>query len=144
MSLYNMLFGQNQQADLLLFMLGLTREDVGRFRDAYVSEGKIMVYTRNGGGNREYYEDVFERLQDHPLYLGDYDDDFDCTYATIEFSFPEEFRQELEAMDSGRPWDPSGAWTAALEAISKGELPEVEERMRPVIESIARFVGGMP
>jgi hypothetical protein len=53
MSLYNMVFGQNPIADLLLGILGLTREDVGRFRDAFVSEGQIAIYTRNGGGNRE-------------------------------------------------------------------------------------------
>jgi len=28
----------------------------------------------------------------HPLYLYDEDDDFDCTYATIYFSIPEKFK----------------------------------------------------
>jgi hypothetical protein len=51
--LYNVLFGTNQSADELLAVLGLARASVGRFRDCYVSDGQIVVYTRNGGGNRE-------------------------------------------------------------------------------------------
>ena len=47
-----MLFGANPHASVILATLGLDRESVGRFRDCYVTEGKIAVYTRNGGGNR--------------------------------------------------------------------------------------------
>jgi hypothetical protein len=53
MSMYAMLHGRNPDADLLLAVLGLSRDDVGRFRDAFVSDGQIAVYTRNGGGNRD-------------------------------------------------------------------------------------------
>lgn len=91
--MYNMLFGENELADDLLKMLNLTKEDCGRYRDCYLDEKgeKIIVYTRNGGGNREYYEDVFDKLSKHTNYLCDYDDDFDCTYASIEFSVPDKF-----------------------------------------------------
>ena len=98
----------------------------GRFRDIYFEnvEGsipKIILYTRNGGGNRPYYEYVFQLLSKHPLYLGDYDDDFDCTYAYIEFKAPQEvidffddvkgekfervserFQRELAEMEAGK------------------------------------------
>lgn len=58
MSLYNMMFGQNEASDAILATLGLSKAKVGRFRDCWVEEtpnGKfrIGVYTRNGGGNRE-------------------------------------------------------------------------------------------
>lgn len=53
MSLYNMIFGQNERSDAILATLGLTTGDVGRFRNCYVADGEIAVYTRNGGGNRE-------------------------------------------------------------------------------------------
>ena len=58
MSLYNMMFGVNQAAPVLLATLGLKLSDVGRFRDAWVEKTddgqvRIAVYTRNGGGNRE-------------------------------------------------------------------------------------------
>ena len=51
--LYNALFGVNPIADTLLFTLGYTREDCGRFRDCYIENNKIIIYTRNGGGNRD-------------------------------------------------------------------------------------------
>jgi hypothetical protein len=93
MSLYNMLFGTNPASGFLLGALELETEKypTGRFRDIYFeAEGnKIILYTRNGGGNREDYEHVFEALEKHPLYLTDYDDDFDSTYAYIEFKAPQ-------------------------------------------------------
>lgn len=92
--MYNALFGVNDIAKKLLEMLELEVSDFGRFRDAYLSENgeKIIVYTRCGGGNREDYEYVFEEMKNHPNYLTDYDDDFDCTYASIEFSIPEKYK----------------------------------------------------
>jgi hypothetical protein len=74
MSLYNLLFGVNPLSGLLLAMVSLKREDVGRFRDTYVEKTEndptksefdssngggrwiLCVYTRNGGGNRDCWE----------------------------------------------------------------------------------------
>ena len=119
MNMYAMLFGQNEAAEAILATLGLTQasEDVGRFRDCFVADGEIAVYTRNGGGNREAYEKVFEKLREHPCYLRDEDDDFDATYATIYFSFPEEWRELLEPLDAGEPFDPSKRWAEAIETL---------------------------
>src|SRR5688572_23415563 len=105
MSLYNMLFGMNAAADLLLAILDLTRSDVGRFRDCYAAmeegEPRIVVHTRNGGGNREHWGDddveagedcdctgcvITYRMPTHPNYIRDDDDDFDCTYADVIYS----------------------------------------------------------
>lgn len=121
MSLYNALFGRNPASRLLLSMLNLTEADVGRFRDCYLTRGtreerspdfgtplppeelakkelRILVYTRNGGGNRESYEAVTEGLQAHPAYITDYDDSFDCTYANYEFKVPEVFKATAEEL----------------------------------------------
>ena len=58
MSMYNLLFGENLASDTILSTLNLTRRDVGRFRDCFIVEDKIAVYTRNGGGNRDcWHED---------------------------------------------------------------------------------------
>lgn len=75
----------------------------GRFRDIYLNRDgtKIILYTRNGGGNREYYEYVFELLRKHPNYLTDYDDDFDNTYAYIEFSVPEAYQDLCRSLSTG-------------------------------------------
>lgn len=92
MSLYNMLFGRNPYSKVLLALLGLTEGDCGRFRDCYPNEDgtEIHIYTRNGGGNREEYQDTIDALAARPGYLRDFDDDFDCTYATIVFAVPVE------------------------------------------------------
>lgn len=116
MSLYNMIFGMNAKTDEILAMLG--NPDVGRLRDTWIEErdGEMMivVYTRNGGGNREHWDwgdDVADegpdcdctgciqtyRIPAHPLYLFDEDDDFDCTYAANYFRVPDEHRATIES-----------------------------------------------
>lgn len=133
MSLYNAIFGQNPASDVLLATLGLTRGDVGRFRDCYIDDGKIAVYTRNGGGNRDHYDDDVEageschctgctiqyHLPQHHLYLYDSNDDYDCTYATIYFSFPPEFAEQLKQMDAGVAITPNDKWIAFLDTLNK-------------------------
>lgn len=149
MSLYAMIHGRNPAAPLILATLDLTTDDVGRFRDAFVSEGRIAVYTRNGGGNRECWNDntcnetcagcIIEKvLPRHPNYLYDEDDDFDCTYATVYFSFPERHRDLLEALDTGE-FDPSARWLEALDALRDGKRPEVVEAFRPIMEKIVEL-----
>ncbi len=120
MSMYNMMFGQSENSDAILATLGLTKEDTGRFRDCFVANGEIAIYTRNGGGNRNDYQDVIDKLAEHPCYLRDEDDDFDCTYCTIYFSFPEKYAKELEKIDSGEPFNPSQMWLNAIDALKVG------------------------
>lgn len=118
MGLYNMLFGQNPASSAILATLGLTPQECGRFRDCFIANGEIAVYTRNGGGNREAYMPDFSG---HPNYLRDEDDDFDCTYATIYFSFPEKFAEELKQLDSGKKFDPSKMWMDAINALKQAK-----------------------
>ena len=123
MSLYNMLFGMNPDADKLLSLLDATREDFGRFRNVYMRDGYIVVHTRNGGGNREEYEDVFDEMSEHPWYSHDADDDFDCTYANIYFKVPEGAEQTmlaLRGLEKGAdPKEQWGALLATMEAMKK-------------------------
>ena len=117
MSMYNMLFGMNPDADALLRLLGKTREDFGRFRDVYVDNGYIIVHTRCGGGNRESYEEVFEEMSEHPWYTHDEDDDFDCTYADIYFKIPEGDAAHAFAglLEPGH--DPAELWDKMFKAL---------------------------
>lgn len=107
--MYNLIFGMNENAYYLLKCLGLTREDCGRFRDCYIHNGQIVIYTRNGGGNRSEYRYVFNKLSKHPNYICDEDDEFDYTYAYIKFSFPELYKDELlkisESIDVSEKWE---------------------------------------
>lgn len=120
--LYNMVFGENPRGQVILATLGLTTADVGRYRDCFVANGEICVYTRNGGGNREEYQPVIDKLAEHPCYLRDRDDDFDCTYATIFFRFPEEHAEDLQKLDTGEPWDPSKRWLEMIEKLKQVKL----------------------
>jgi hypothetical protein len=116
MSLYNMLFGTNPNSDQLLGLLGKTKGDFGRFRDVFVEDGHIVVHTRNGGGNREDYEDVFDEMSEHPWYVRDADDDFDCTYANIYFKIPEDAAKTYVALlEQGH--NPAESWNKILELI---------------------------
>jgi glutamate synthase domain-containing protein 3 len=118
-----MLFGMNPDSDRLLEILGKTRDDFGRFRNVYMEDGYIVVHTRNGGGNRESYEDVFEEMSGHPWYSHDEDDDFDCTYANIYFKIPEgkhETFVALHGLNEGE--NPKKQWASLLgmmEALKK-------------------------
>jgi hypothetical protein len=75
----------------------------GRFRDIHLNEdgSKIILYTRNGGGNREAYQWVFDILRKHPNYRTDYDDDYDQTYAYIEFKTPDIYNDLCEGLATG-------------------------------------------
>lgn len=142
MSLYNMIFGSQPVAGLALALLDLTPKAVGRFRDAWFEriDGDVCVavYTRNGGGNRDCWEEgnddctctgctTTRILPAHPLYISDQDDDFDCTYATFYFRLPSEPPKSLvgllQMVKSGVKQDPidtSERWQKALDSL-KGD-----------------------
>ena len=132
MPLYNILFGRNPHSKLLLQLLDLTESDIGRFRDAFVSEGRIAIYTRLGGGNREYYQGNINKLQSHPNYLSDRDDDFDSTYATFFFSFLEDYREILERMDSGK-FNPDERWQKKLAEVKGMSAEEIQENFPEIV-----------
>lgn len=123
MSMYGMLFGDGSRGHVLLLSLGFAKVgDVGRYRDAWLEKGddgetRIAIYTRNGGGNREEYESVFEALRKHPLYLFDLDDDFDFTYATIYFSLPEELADAVKKFEIPDTVDMSKVWQDAIDVL---------------------------
>lgn len=105
MSLYNTLFGTNEEAPVLLGMLGVNKEYFSRFRDVeLINKGtNIRVFTRLGGGNRKEYQDNWEKIRKHELYIKDYDDEFDKTYAYIEFTIPEKYKETARKMFKGEP-----------------------------------------
>lgn len=105
MSLYNELFGINKNAHILLGMIGLNMEYFCRFRDIdIIKDGTVIrVFTRLGGGNREYYKETWEKIKLNPLYLKDYDDDYDETYAYIEYDIPKFYEKTAKAMYKGEP-----------------------------------------
>ena len=139
MSLYNMLFGVNSAAPALLATLGLTVNDVPRFRDCFIEGNNIVIHTRTGGGNRDYYDSEENCRRNYPeyftgvddpdgpwnsaltnnaFYLHDEDDDFDCTYANFHFRFPDEYADDLKALAERRETHkPSEKWQALFKMM---------------------------
>lgn len=156
MSLYNQLFGRNPTSDLLLALLNLSQGDVGRFRDCYLArklreeetegELRIVVFTRNGGGNRDDYAGVTEALQGHPDYLLDFDDDFDCTYASYVFRVPEKFKataEELASLGAESKESPMEKFQTLIGKLNSGDKndPAVAKAMavgKQIFESIEK------
>lgn len=147
MSLYNMLHGYNNNALFVLAMLKLKTADCGRFRDAWIDEdGKhLVIFTRNGGGNREEYQGVIDELAKHPNYVNDFDDDFDSTYASIRFSVPSQYQELVEALKPKEKmpslWDKTQESIKAIEKHyqEKGEAPDA---IKPLIEKLEALFKG--
>ena len=146
MSLYNMLFKENEKADKLLNMLDLDRESFGRYRDIYLNAdgSKIIVYTRCGGGNREYYDWVFKNMKNHPNYISDYDDSFDETYCYFDFEVPLEYIAETSKLSTGI--EPDNVSTKFGKAIAEIQKPgsEAEKRAKEVAKRIEEGIEANP
>lgn len=154
MSLYNMLFGNNPLAGTVLSALNLSPNDIPRFRDAYydADEDQLVVYTRTGGGNREYYgepggydnegyEGPFNSdLEAHPEYIRDEDDDFDSTYAYFYFKIPEAFAPiftTFKELGAGKDLNPTDKFAQMIEDLQSGTSTPDTERALAVGKSIA-------
>ena len=174
MGLYNMLFGVNVLAPVLKAMLDLDEFGewkTGRFRDIYLAEGgeKIIVFTRNGGGNRicDKYATESEvlackechwiydldtcpvraciTLKKHPLYVRDWDDDFDETYAYFEFNVPEAYKPLTRKLFKwqGEPKAIRQKFEEIIqeiEGMSREEL-EKDPRFKPIISALKQIAG---
>lgn len=94
MSLYNKLFGENENAIALLGMIELTRNDFQRYRDVYLNKSAtiITVLARIGGDNRKNFKQVFINIRKNKWYIRDFDDNFDNTYTYIQFKIPEKYQ----------------------------------------------------
>ena len=100
MSLYNQLFGENEDAMALLGMIGITRNEFQRYRDVYLNKegNRIIVLTRLGGRNRNEYKQTIKNIKKNPFYAKDYDDKFDATYAYFEFLVPHKYEDVCKKM----------------------------------------------
>jgi hypothetical protein len=100
-----MMNGVSQATFWILPMLDRHPDEYPRFRDCFLADEEhpeydnhIFVYTRTGGGNRESYEDENDDMTMMETYVTDYDDDFDCTYATWVFRVPEKWKKDYDAI----------------------------------------------
>lgn len=101
MSLYNMANGFNPACVFIMPMLGRKQYEWPRFRDCFVQDEDIAIYTRVGGGNRNcgFGE---EELYEDPNFIKTWDDDFDSTYATYLFKVPEKWKPDFDKLMEGK------------------------------------------
>ena len=161
MSLYNMLFGTNEIAPVLLFLLDIDQPDEkwssGRFRDIYLNEDgtRIILYTRNGGGNRDHWSFTHAKYREggdcpcpgciisyklprHPNYIRDYDDSFDSTYAYVEFGVPEQFKEIAESLVTGKkPESIHEKFSTYIERLKAGK-EKIPEEMENIFKEIKK------
>ena len=128
-----MLFGVDINSKLFLDILKIDKESIPRFRNCFLSERDgeltIVIHTRTGGGNREYYDEPNVEnnegpwnsdLRKNPNYLYDEDDAFDSTYADFYFSIPSEVKEKLQEIHKESPaLTPSEQWKILFEALEK-------------------------
>jgi len=126
MSLYHMLNGVTSATFFVLPMLGKHPDEYPRFRDCFLHDaehpefdGHIQVYTRTGGGNRESYESENADMQEHPEFVTDFDDSFDCTYATWVFRVPDKWKADLDKIADGRLNEISDEYKAEYRVFPK-------------------------
>lgn len=139
MSLYNAINGFNPACLIIMPMLGRKQEEYPRFRDCFVEDDKIAIYTRCGGGNR-YCGFGEEALYKDPNFITTFDDDFDCTYATYLFDVPEKWKPDFDLIMAGNlnevsdeyynylcDFWPKLAETGLLKYLFRGDQREVSE-----------------
>ena len=100
MGLYNMVNGFDPAVVFILPLLGRRVSEYPRFRDCFVDDDKIAIYTRVGGNNRNcgFGE---EALYEDPDFVRTYDDDFDNTYGTYLFNVPEKWKSDFDKLLEG-------------------------------------------
>lgn len=134
MSLYNMINGVNPCTFFVLPVLGKHPDTYPRFRNCFVGDperpettGKIIVYTRTGGGNRESYAEENKAIQEMPGFLFDYDDDFDSTFANWVFDVPEQWRKDVAHIIAGEQDQLSPEYVD----LCMGVYPKIADKLRP-------------
>lgn len=130
-SVYNMLCGMSSATFFILPMLGKHPEEYPRFRDCFTSDGEhpkydkhIHIYTRTGGGNREGYADENNKMRSMPGYVTDFDDSFDCTYASWVFKVPERWQADFDLIESGKIKEVSKEYQEELRRV----FPKLNEK----------------
>jgi len=123
--MYTMMNGLNKAAAVVLPLLGKHPTEYPRFRDCWIGKvrdsttekdnlgiavkesdndyGFITIYIRTGGNNRKDYQEQIDKMRADPLYVEDYDDSFDNTYAYFVYKLPEKWTEDARAiMTTGR------------------------------------------
>lgn len=137
MSLYNAMHGVNQSTFFVLPVLGKHPEEYPRFRDCFLgddempnTEGKIIVYTRTGGGNREHYESENADIESMDDFLFDYDDPFDSTFACWVFDIPSKWETDVKKVLDGNILEASNNYKKMIIAT----FPKIQDKLTEMLK----------
>lgn len=93
---------KNIHTDVILQAIGLEADKIPRLRGVGIEDDKVLIHTRTGGGNREFYDTFHikihgtnEYLRSSTFFLYDSDDEYDSTYANFWFSIPPKLEKLL-------------------------------------------------
>ncbi len=136
MSLYNMVNKVNPAAFFMLPLLEVGHpDDWPRFRDCFVTPHRfqivndlplmlpidekekpngIYVLLRIGGGNRDAYLKPWNTILRHPNYVRDWDDEFDSTFAHVQYTVPDKWKDDYDKAVVGNWKDTSPEYKALL------------------------------
>lgn len=142
MSLYNQLFDENKDATALLGMLSLTRNDFARYRDVWLNKSGtiITVLARIGGNNRKDYKQVFTNIRKNKYFIKDFDDNFDNTYAYLQFKIPKKYQYTCKSI---APKEERLSLKEMFEKeIQEAKIPgsEADKRMEKIANEILKNI----
>lgn len=136
--MYQLLNGVNQATFYILPMLGKHPDEYPRFRDCFLIDPEhpeydyhIHIYTRTGGGNRDDYEVENQAMRDMPGFVADYDDSYDCTYASWVFAVPERWKDDFEKLKTGRVLEISDEYKAEMKRVFPKLADKFDEMLSP-------------
>ena len=121
----------------------MNEEETRKFLDNAFRDGQVKTsgtdiekilppMRRLGGGNRTEYERVFEIMKRHPNYICDYDDEYDNTYAYIEFSVPDKYKSTAQHMKPDK--EPLTVWEQFQDHMKKSrENPNGPEAQKDAL-----------
>lgn len=168
MNLYNVVHGENKFANILLASLGFSsKTEIPKYRDCWYDGKFIVVYTRTGSGNRDYYDSEEScrehypadfmmpekeppkgpwnsELRNNSYYLEDEDDDFDSTYAKFYFTVPNSIKDlipdiEVQSLSTRQRWE--DFMEKLKEPDSKDpQVLRAIEAISPTFENIAQVI----
>lgn len=136
MSVHEILNGYNPSCVLILPMLGRRQNEYPRFRDCYISDNEtIVILTRCGGKYRNSGYGEAE-LYDDPNFLRTDDMEEDSTYATFEFSVPEEWSGDFYHIMSNEMLEVSDEYIERVKEFypalsASGRIDEAFGRKKP-------------
>jgi len=138
MSFYHAMNGVTLSVFFILPMLGKHPDEYPRFRDCFLADEEhpeydnhIHIYTRTGGLNRRGYEEENIKIMTHPNYIANFDNNFDCTYATWVFSVPKKWGNDFLKITSGKLTEISEEYKSDLYRI----FPKLEEKFDSLFDA---------